>query len=188
MLQQPRLGPAELDVGVLRDAEPLEPELGPCAVAVREVEVGEPEQRLATRLAAGLGDGERPQERVARLLDRAADALARTAEADPHLGAGRDASGELLERERELGVEPRRLAGVREQREPERRVRDALEHRLRRPPRGHRVAARERLFTVAEVALDPCEHDLDATEPASDGLRETHASCLSRAAASHVRA
>ena len=123
VLEEARLGAPERDVLVLPIGEALEPELGARAVAVREIEIGEPEERLASRVAARLGDGERAHERVARLLGRRADALARAAEAHPDLAARRDAPGELLERERELGIEARRLARVGEEREPERRVR-----------------------------------------------------------------
>ena len=87
VLEEARLGAAERDVLVLAIGEPLEPELGARAVAVRQIEVGEPQERLASRVAAGLGDGERAQERVARLLRRRADALARAAEAHPDLAA-----------------------------------------------------------------------------------------------------
>ena len=72
-----------------------------------------------------------------RRFGRAADACAVT---QPAL------SMQIRELERELGVEARALARVGEEREADRRVRHALQHRLGGRARLHGLAARERFF------------------------------------------
>ncbi len=155
---------------------PLEPQLGAGAVALGEVEIGQPDERIDARLAPGLGDGERPSERVADLVQRGTGGLTSAREAHPHLGARRRAPRELFERQRELGVEVCRLAGVGEERQPERRVRRLRQHALRGRACSHPVTRGEGLLPRPQIFVGPRKHDLDLAEEAADDVGEAHGS------------
>ena len=79
---------------------------------------------------------------------------ARAREAHPDLGARRGALRELLERQRELGVEPRHLARVGEEREPEGRVGHAREDPC--------AAARARIGSPRASASSPSRRGISA--------------------------
>jgi hypothetical protein len=115
---------------------------------VHDVEVGEREQRLAPRVAPALRDGERAHVGLAGLLARLVDLFAHAAETHPHVGPRRDPARQLLERERQLRVEPPGLAGVGEQREADGRARHLREERVGLRPGAHRLLRRQRRLAL----------------------------------------
>ncbi len=154
----------------------LDPQLCARGVALSEIEVGEADERVDAGVAARLRDREGADERVAHLVGRAPGRLARACEAHPDLGARRRAARELLEGQGQLGVEVRHLAGVGEEREPERRVRRLREDPVRGRARRHPVAGGEGLLPDAQILVRAREHDLDLAKEGRDDVGEAHGS------------
>ncbi len=141
--QQPRLRPPRRDRRGLVVRRPLEPQLGPRPVALREIQIRQLEQRVAPRLAPRLGHRQRPHERVAHVVGARARRPPGSPQAHPHLGP----------RRRALGPAPRASSRAPRRGRPPRTRRPAArapaanpgalaEHPVRRRARAHRVALR----------------------------------------------
>ena len=165
--RQPRLGSAEGHVGRAIFRHPLEPKLGTLRFTLRQIEIGQRQERFAARRFARLGHRQRPHVGVAHVGLRRFGRGARATETRPDVRSRRSALREIFEGHRVLGVEPGHLASVGEQREPERRARDPSQDLLSRGPRAGRVPLLDRLFSLAKRDLRPGEDDLDLAEPAN---------------------
>src|SRR5207237_1042045 len=146
--EEARRGAPNHDVGRRLGRQALEPQLGARRFPIGEVELREPEERVATLLAARVSHGEPADEGIAH---RAAT-LARATH----------------------GLEPRGLACVGEERETDWGLRRALEDPMRGGARLHRLARGERLLALAEVFVRSGEDDLHFADEASDDVGEAH--------------
>jgi hypothetical protein len=70
----------------------------------------------------------------------------------------------------------RRLAGVREEREPEGRIGSLRQHAMGRRASRHSISGSEGLLPRAEILVRACEHDLDLAQEGRDDVGEAHGS------------
>ncbi len=172
--EQARLGPSHRDRGRLVVGRPLEPQLRARPVALRKVQIGQLDERVAPRLAPRLGHRQGPHERLAHLGRPGARRAPRPTQPHPDLRSRRRALRELLERHRQLRLEPARLARVGQQREAQGRSGRARQHPVRRRPRPQRVPCGERVLSVAQIVVRAGEDDLDLADPAPDDVAQAH--------------
>jgi hypothetical protein len=168
------LRPSQRDLrrSVVGDA--FEPKLRARPITFRDVEVGEGEQRFASRLAPALGDGQSPHVGLSGVGRSLVHGFADASEPHPNIRPRRNASGELFERERQLGVKTTELACIGEQCEADGRTGHFCQERVGLGASAHGFPRGERGLTVFQVAFGAGEGDLDPTHPSFDRFGELH--------------